>query len=92
MSFFRNDCISVNGFNEDFIGWGREDSEFAVRLINSGILRRNVRFSAIACHLGHCENTRHSLVDNDRILEQSIASKLTRCKNGIDKYLINKKL
>ena len=92
MSFFRNDCIRVNGFNEDFIGWGREDSEFAVRLVNSGILRRNVRFSALAGHLGHRENPRQSLADNDRILEQAIAGKLTTCPNGIDKYLVNKKL
>ncbi len=90
MSFFRNDCIRVNGFNEDFVGWGREDSEFAVRLVNSGILRRNVRFSALACHLGHRENQRQSLADNDRILEQAIAGKLTTCRNGIDKYLLNK--
>ncbi len=90
MSFFRNDCIRVNGFNEDFVGWGREDSEFAVRLINSGILRRNVRFSALACHLGHPDNPRQSLPDNDLILEQAIAGKLTTCQNGIDKYLINK--
>ncbi len=90
MSFFRNDCIRVNGFNEDFVGWGREDSEFAVRLVNSGILRRNVRFSALACHLGHRENPRQSLADNDRILEQAIAGKLTTCQNGIDKYLLNK--
>ena len=90
MSFFRNDCIRVNGFNEDFVGWGREDSEFAVRLVNSGILRRNVRFSALACHLGHRENPRQSLADNDRILEQAIAGKLTTCRNGIDKYLVKK--
>ena len=90
MSFFRDDCIRVNGFNEDFVGWGREDSEFAVRLINSGILRRNVRFSALACHLGHRENPRRSLADNDRILEQAIIGRLTKCRNGLDKYLENK--
>ena len=90
MSFFRNDCIRVNGFNEDFIGWGREDSEFAARLINSGILRRNVRFSAMASHLWHAENIRTSLVENDRILEQVILDKLTTCRHGIKQYLANK--
>lgn len=87
MSFFRNDCIHVNGFNEDFIGWGREDSEFAIRLINSGILRRNVRFSALASHLWHAENERKTLAENDRILEQAIVGNLTTCQHGIDKYL-----
>ena len=28
VAFFREDCISVNGFNNDFEGWGKEDSEF----------------------------------------------------------------
>ena len=90
MSFFRSDCIRVNGFNEDFIGWGREDSEFAVRLFNSGILRRNVRFSAIASHLWHPENQRHSLAENDRLLDLAISGRLTSCRNGIDKSLANR--
>ena len=92
MSFFRNDCILVNGFNEDFIGWGREDSEFVVRLINRGILRRNIRYSAIAFHLWHPENERRSLPENDRRLQQSIAGKLTTCRNGIDNYLVKREL
>jgi glycosyltransferase involved in cell wall biosynthesis len=87
MSFFRDDCIRVNGFNEDFAGWGREDSEFAVRLINSGVLRRNVRFSAIAYHLWHAENPRHSLPENDRLLEHAIEGRLTICRNGIGNHL-----
>ena len=33
------DCEKINGFNNDFEGWGREDSEFILRLINSGIQR-----------------------------------------------------
>jgi len=87
ISFFREDCIRVNGFNEDFTGWGREDSEFASRMINSGVLRRNIRFSAIACHLWHTEQTRNTLSDNDRLLEQAIAGGLKTCRNGIDQYL-----
>jgi glycosyltransferase involved in cell wall biosynthesis len=87
MSFFRDECIRVNGFNEEFTGWGREDSEFAARLINSGILRRNVRFSAIAAHLWHHENPRQSLPHNDRLLEEAITGGLTFCPNGIDKHL-----
>jgi len=87
ISFFRSDCVRVNGFNEDFTGWGREDSEFAVRMLNSGVLRRNVRFSAIAAHLWHRENARQSLPENDRLLEEAITEKRVRCHNGIDKYL-----
>ncbi|NTU98366.1 MAG: glycosyltransferase [Chlorobiaceae bacterium] len=86
LSFFRQDCISVNGFNEDFTGWGREDSEFAVRLINRGILRRNVKFSAVAYHLWHAENKRDSLPENDLLLEKAVRDQATYCPNGINKY------
>lgn len=84
---WRKDILSVNGFNEAFEGWGREDSEFAVRLINSGVLRKNLKFAANAIHLYHRENSRGNFDKNDSILASAIASKMTRCENGIDQYL-----
>ncbi len=87
MAFFKQDCVNVNGFNNDFEGWGREDSEFAVRLLNSGISRKNIRFNAIQFHLWHFEITRESLSQNNVILNSSINNKSNWCINGIDKYL-----
>ena len=87
MSFFKKDCINVNGFNNNFEGWGREDSEYAIRLLNSGINRKNVRFNAIQFHLWHAENIRVSLRKNDVILNSSINNNSKWCNNGIDKYL-----
>ncbi len=87
MAFFKDDCMKVNGFNEDFIGWGREDSEFAVRLLNSGINRKNVRFNMIQFHLWHKEATRDSLGQNDAILHSAIDNHVNWCDNGISKYL-----
>ncbi len=86
MSFFKEDCLSVNGFNEDFVGWGREDSEFVVRFFNSGIHRQTIKFNCIAYHIWHNENTRESLKENDMILENSKKNKLKWCENGIKKY------
>jgi len=90
MSFFREDCVRINGFNEDFIGWGREDSEFAARLFNSEVHRISLKFSAIAYHLWHRENPRDFLSANDKLLDRTITGRLKRCKNGIDKYLTDK--
>lgn len=87
LAFFKKDCLAINGFNEDFVGWGREDSEFAVRLLNYGIKRHDIRFNAIAYHLYHPENTRASLPQNDAILKNTIEQKLVWCNNGINKYL-----
>jgi glycosyltransferase involved in cell wall biosynthesis len=84
MAFYRKDCININGFNNDFEGWGREDSEFVVRLINSGILRKNIRFAAIQFHLWHNDNSRISLKNNDKLLDNAINNHLEWCENGIN--------
>jgi glycosyltransferase involved in cell wall biosynthesis len=86
-AFWRTDGITVNGFNEDFEGWGREDSEFALRLMNHGIKRQDIRFRALAYHLFHPDHPRDSLERNDQILENAIQGRSSWCKNGIDKYL-----
>lgn len=84
-AFWRADAMAVNGFNEDFEGWGREDSEFAVRLMNSGARRQTIRFRALAFHLFHPPNPRDSLARNDRLLEEAVRNRSTWCKNGIHK-------
>jgi glycosyltransferase involved in cell wall biosynthesis len=83
-AFWREHAEIVNGFNEDFIGWGREDSEFTARLLHSGIKRQNLRFKAVAYHLYHKINSRNHLKDNDKILKNTIKNRLVWCKNGLN--------
>lgn len=83
-SFWKKDAISVNGFNEDFHGWGREDSEFACRLMNRGINRLNLKFMAVAYHLFHPICNRDNLHLNDSMLEKAAKTKLSWCKNGLN--------
>ena len=87
MAFFKEDCINVNGFNNDFNGWGREDSEFIVRLFNNGIRRKSLHFNAIQYHLWHKENKNTLLNRNDTILQHALINRLHWCDNGIDRYL-----
>jgi glycosyltransferase involved in cell wall biosynthesis len=87
MAFWKDDVLRVNGFNEDFTGWGREDSEFVVRLFNNAISRQNLKFGGVAYHLYHPENTRKDLSQNDRILDKVIQEKVKVCDNGISKYV-----
>ncbi|MEZ4814576.1 MAG: glycosyltransferase family 2 protein [Bdellovibrionota bacterium] len=86
MSFWKEDLRKVNGFNEAFVGWGREDSELVIRLYNSGILRSDLYFSAIVYHLFHIENSKKNLLSNDKELEQALLEKRTYCKEGLDQY------
>lgn len=85
MGFFKSDCVAINGFNEDFVGWGREDSEFVARFLFNGGELRPLKFSAIAYHLYHVENTREMLESNHNIYLDTIANKHKFCKNGLYK-------
>ncbi|UPR52323.1 glycosyltransferase family 2 protein [Vibrio cyclitrophicus] len=87
MAFWKQDVVNVNGFNQDFVGWGREDSEFVHRMLNSGHSRLYLKFSGVGYHLYHVENSRGSLPENDAILDNTIERKLTRCSNGIDQFM-----
>ncbi len=85
LSFFKEDCYRINGFDESFEGWGREDTDFAVRLMNSGVKRRNLRFAGVAYHLSHPVRSRDRLSQNDKLLQRSIEEKATYRENGLVK-------
>ncbi|MGR5353073.1 glycosyltransferase family 2 protein [Vibrio alfacsensis] len=87
MAFWKNDAVEVNGFNQDFVGWGREDSEFVHRMLNSGKSRLYLKFAGVCYHLYHVENSRASLGQNDEILENTINHKLKRCENGVNQFI-----
>ncbi|EKO3572808.1 MAG: glycosyltransferase family 2 protein [Vibrio metschnikovii] len=87
MAFWKKDVLEVNGFNQEFVGWGREDSEFVLRMLNAGKRRLYLKFAGVGYHLYHPENSRASLQQNDDILTNTIEKKLIRCQNGIDQFL-----
>ena len=86
-SFWKADLLRVNGFNEAFEGWGREDSELVVRLYKSGLKRKNLKFLAIAYHLYHQQFDRQRLSKNDALLQRAQASAHITCARGIQQYL-----
>ncbi|MFC7358211.1 glycosyltransferase family 2 protein [Jejudonia soesokkakensis] len=87
VSFWRADFIAVNGYNEDMTGWGREDSELVIRMVNYGITGRRLRYRGIVFHIFHKTSSKSKLNINESIQQRAIDENLTRCKNGIDKYL-----
>lgn len=85
MGFLKSDLVAVNGFNEAFRGWGREDTELVVRLYRYGLLRRTHSFMAICFHLWHPENSRESLAENNRRLQQIIQAEDYFISDGLVK-------
>ncbi len=83
MGFFRKDIVAVNGFNQDFVGWGREDSELAVRLYRYGLSRKRHPFMAICFHLWHEGYDRTTLEINDQLLSKTMESDEYFCPNGL---------
>jgi glycosyltransferase involved in cell wall biosynthesis len=70
----REDLLRVNGFDAAYSGWGREDSDIAVRLIRSRVLCKDGRFASGVLHLWHPENDRSQMLRNDQRLEAVISS------------------
>jgi len=60
--------IQINGFDESFEGWGREDSDLTARLLHAGVKRRNLRGQPVL-HLWHEESSRQHLAENDDMLQ-----------------------
>ena len=87
ISFWKEDIIKVNGYNESIEGWGREDSELIVRVLNNGAEGRRLRYRGIVFHIWHQEKSRDKLEENNEIQKLSQENKMTWCKDGIDKYL-----
>jgi len=83
MSFWKKDLVAINGYNNDIKGWGSEDAELAIRLVNSGVKKRALKFMGIAFHIYHRENSKANENQNKSILSQAIKEKTTRVENGI---------
>lgn len=86
-SYYKSDFVAVNGYNEDFKGWGREDSELALRFHNFGLQSRRLRYRGIVYHIYHLEKSKSRLELNNDIELKTINEKLSWTENGIDKYL-----
>jgi len=52
-SLFRQDAERINGFDENYVGWGYEDDDFAMRLYKTGVRPVSVIASVRALHLWH---------------------------------------
>lgn len=87
MGFFRDDALAVNGFDNRFVGWGREDSEFVARCFHNGMKRHNLKFAGVAYHLWHHEAQRDALPHNDALLRHTLETQKIRCENGVNQFL-----
>lgn len=56
-SAFREDIEVVNGYDENYVGWGAEDQDFALRMVLAGFRGLSVIRTARVLHLWHPRET-----------------------------------
>lgn len=82
-SFWKKDFIDVNGYNNQFNGWGREDSDLMIRFHNNGLKSKRLKFLAIVYHLDHGEKDRSKFYKNDLLQNDSVLRKKIRVDDGL---------
>jgi glycosyltransferase involved in cell wall biosynthesis len=86
LGVWADDFRAVNGFDEAFEGWGFEDSDLAVRLLNLGVRRKYGAFATGVLHLWHREYDRAKEGENWQRLQQRIGSGEVRAALGLAQY------
>lgn len=84
LAVWRSDLLAVNGFDEDFRGWGFEDNDLAVRLIRNGVRRKEGRYAVPVLHLWH--PSRPPDPASRERFERRLRSGAVRAERGINRY------
>jgi hypothetical protein len=92
---FKQDYIRINGYDENFIGWGNEDDDFGRRLYASGIKGLNPFKKVFPLHHWHKENHDNGKRLNRKYNEKQknqINSRNFTCIHGYENSLGNDKV
>ena len=75
--------FAVGGSDESFEGWGYEDSDLAIRLMNFGLRIRRGLAETCVLHLWHRENDRQFEGENLRRLQETRSTRRTHPHRGM---------
>ena len=87
ISYWKEDILAINGFNEELVGWGIDDSEMAQRLLNNGVKGKRLKYKGVAFHIYHPEQNKSHIETNLKIEEETTKKKIKRIDKGISQYL-----
>jgi glycosyltransferase involved in cell wall biosynthesis len=83
LAVWRSDLDRIDGFDADYVGWGKEDSDIIVRLLRAGVRRKDGVFATGVLHLWHPEADRGRLAENERKLSGIIVGDNIRAQRGL---------
>jgi hypothetical protein len=83
LAIWRADLDRVDGFDADYAGWGKEDSDIIVRLLRAGVRRKDGNFATGVIHLWHKEADRGLLTANEDKLARVLGNAGIRARQGL---------
>jgi glycosyltransferase involved in cell wall biosynthesis len=83
LAIWRSDLDRVDGFDADYRGWGKEDSDIIMRLLHAGVRRKDGVFATGVLHLWHTDADRSQLSENERKLAGVAAGERIRAQRGL---------
>mgnify|MGYP003338926070 CR=1 FL=1 len=75
LAVWKNDFYAVNGFDEQFEGWGHEDADFVFRLQHNHIKRKSGSWATEVLHLFHKIHDQSNAAENARRVREKILAK-----------------
>lgn len=85
IALWRDDYEVINGYDQDFVGWGLEDSDLQRRLYQAGVRFLSSMRWTRTHHLWHARDPSYvakaSGTDNEKLMR---APRPTRCANGLN--------
>jgi glycosyltransferase involved in cell wall biosynthesis len=81
-SVFRDDFYKINGYDEAYEGYGREDGDIEVRLQNLGLKIKSLKGLALQGHIWHPR--RAFTPKNDQLWEEAEMRQRIRADRGIE--------
>lgn len=88
MSFWRDDFIRVGGYDENFVGWGVEDTDLCMRLEAAGVRTFKMFRMGLCWHLWHRESPHPRLAEAYEYMNARIAAGHLHPDRGIDQYIL----
>ena len=83
LAIWHSDLARVDGFDADYTGWGKEDSDIIVRLLHAGVRRKDGVFATGVVHLWHGEADRSQLSTNERKLASIVGNGRVHALRGL---------